>query len=340
MPNRSVRRAWAVVCPILAAVALQPAGAAEPPRLSLPVACEPGVTCFVQNHVDLDPGPGTRDFACEAATYDGHKGVDIRLLSAAAAAARGVAVQAAAPGKVKGVRDGMPDQFAREAGGARFAGRECGNGVVVDHGGGWETQYCHMRRGSVTVRTGQDVARGDRLGDVGYSGFADFAHLHFEVRQDGAFVDPFSRLGSGSACLRDSAVGNGLWDDAAAAAFPYRRGEFIETGFASAIPNTLALEHGAGRLTAPGPEADGLVFYARVMNARAGDRVRVRVTGPAGFVADVTSEPLDRNKAIAVQAAGRKRTKPRWPAGTYRGVADLVRGEAVVATIGGHFEMP
>ena len=32
------------------------------------------------------------------------------------------------------------------------AGRNCGNGVTLDHGDGWQTQYCHMRRGSVAVK--------------------------------------------------------------------------------------------------------------------------------------------------------------------------------------------
>lgn len=313
--------------------------AAEPPLLALPIACEPGRTCFVQNHVDLDPGPGTRDFTCAAATYDGHKGVDFRLLSAAAADARGVAVKAAASGTVRGVRDGMADVFAKQAGG-RFAGRECGNGVVVDHGGGWETQYCHMRRGSLAVRAGQNVTRGERLGDVGYSGFADFAHLHFEVRKDGTFVDPFSALRAGQACLTDSAEAKGLWDDAARRALPYRPGQFIDSGFAAAIPSTLALERGAGDVVAAGVDGAGLVFYARVMNARAGDRIRLRVTGPGGFAVDTTSAPFDRNKAIAVQAAGKKRTAVRWPAGSYEGVADLLRGDVVVDAVRQRFDMP
>ncbi len=314
--------------------------ASDAPRLSLPIACEPGRTCFVQNHVDLDPGPGTRDYACEAATYDGHKGVDFRIVSAAAAAERETAVLAAAAGTVKGVRDGMADQFARESGGGGFAGRECGNGVVIDHGGGWETQYCHMQRGSVAVRTGQAVARGQRLGSVGYSGFADFAHLHFAVRKDDAVIDPYSGLGVGSACARDSAGMAGLWDEAAARAFPYRRGEFIESGFAAGVPSTIELEHGGARVAAAGPESAGLVFYARVMNARTGDRIRLRATGPGGFTAEATSVPFDRGKAVAVQAAGRKRTAPRWPAGRYEGVAELLRGDTVVATMRASYEMP
>ena len=55
--------------------------AEEPFSLSLPVDCEIGKTCFVQNYVDHDPGPGKQDFQCRAMTYDGHEGTDFRVLS-------------------------------------------------------------------------------------------------------------------------------------------------------------------------------------------------------------------------------------------------------------------
>ena len=35
-----------------------------PPLLSFPVACEIGATCFVQNYVDHDSGPGAKDYRC------------------------------------------------------------------------------------------------------------------------------------------------------------------------------------------------------------------------------------------------------------------------------------
>ncbi|MBA4172877.1 MAG: hypothetical protein C0511_09550 [Hyphomicrobium sp.] len=313
--------------------------AADAPSLSLPVACVPGRTCFVQNHVDIDPGSGVRDYACAAASYDGHKGVDFRLGSVAAAQS-GVAVLAAAPGVVKGVRDGVEDALMRETGPGAIVGRECGNGVVLDHGGGWETQYCHLRRGSVSVARGQPVARGARLGDVGYSGFADFAHLHFEVRRDGKPVEPFSQAGAGMACLRDPATAVGLWDEAAAKVLTYVAGEFIETGFAAAIPSTLDLEHGGNRIATANPMGDGLVFYARLMNGRAGDHIRVVVSGPGGFAAEGSSAPLERPKAIAVYAAGRKRRGTAFASGLYTGVAELVRDGAVMTRARGSFEMP
>lgn len=313
--------------------------AEEAPRLSLPVACEVGRDCFVQNHVDLDPGPGVRDFACGAATYDGHKGVDIRVLSAAAAAA-GVAVIAAAPGTVKGVRDGMADVIARETARETVSGRECGNGVVVDHGGGWETQYCHLRRGSVAVRSGQAVERGTRLGDIGYSGLADFAHLHFALRREGVVIDPFLGTGPGAACMPGGSAEAGLWDAAARSALPYRTGELIEAGFAAAIPTTLQLEQGGERLPAAGPDGTGLVFYARIMNVRAGDRVRIEASGPGGYSVSVTSAPIERDRAMEVRAAGRKRGPPRWASGRYEGTAELIREGVVIGTRRGSFEMP
>lgn len=64
----------------------------------------------------------------------------------------GVPVYPAAPGTVRSVRDGEPDTGYSEETRASIDGKECGNGVVVSHGDGWETQYCHLKNGSVAVR--------------------------------------------------------------------------------------------------------------------------------------------------------------------------------------------
>lgn len=320
-------------------------GAVPPVRLSLPITCEPGITCFVQSHVDRDPGPGSRDHRCGSATYDGHKGVDFRILSASAAR-EGVAVLASAEGIVKGTRGDMSDALlerAADAPGARVAvaGRECGNGVLIAHGGGWETQYCHMLEGSVTVQTGDRVARGQKLGLVGYSGLAQFAHVHLAVRHAGKVVDPFTGLARGERCpaageqetLNGAAppvpAAIGLWDEAASAAFPYRNGEIIGAGFTAGPVATMQLE-ADHRVAVPQPEAPSLMVYARVANMRAGDRLRIVLAGPEGFSVDQTSAPLDRNKAIFVGFAGQRRTAARWPEGRYTGRVELLRGGAII----------
>ena len=314
---------------LLASLFLQaPAAADEAPRLSLPIACEPGKTCFIQSYVDMDSGPGSRDFACGAATYEGHKGTDFRLLSTERAQSK-VAVLASADGTIKGGRDGMPDVFARQIGLDALKGRECGNGVVIDHGQGWETQYCHMLKGSVATKPGDRVKRGQRLGDVGYSGQADFAHVHLEIRHNGKTVDPFSGLEPDSPCSAEAASKPGLWDEPAVKAFAYANGQIIQAAFSGALPNLDALEVSD---SAPPPTRTSgqLVFFVRMTNLRAGDRIRVSINGPDGFAVDNTSEPLDRNKATFLSYAGKKLTAAAWPRGRYKGAGKILRGETVV----------
>ena len=71
--------------------------------------------------------------------------------------AAGVQVLASAPGVVRGIRDGMPDQPPEGRLTHDFGAMNCGNGVLLAHDGGWETQYCHLRRGSVEVAVGDTV---------------------------------------------------------------------------------------------------------------------------------------------------------------------------------------
>ena len=183
---------WLALLPLMLLAAAAPAPAPTPSlRLAWPVACKLGQTCAIQNYPDDDPGPAARDYACRGRTYPKHDGTDIRLTSMMLER-RGVSVLAAAPGTVLRVRDGIGDVSVRDQPPGSVAGRECGNGLVIDHGGGWETQYCHMRQGSLRVRPGERVSAGAVLGQVGLSGDTEFPHLHLTVRKDGRVVDPFA----------------------------------------------------------------------------------------------------------------------------------------------------
>jgi murein DD-endopeptidase MepM/ murein hydrolase activator NlpD len=67
-----------------------------------------------------------------------------------------------------------------------------GNLVVVDHGGGIATAYGHLS--SVAVSVGQSVGQGSVVGGMGTTGHSTGVHLHFEVRVNGAAVDPLGYL--------------------------------------------------------------------------------------------------------------------------------------------------
>jgi hypothetical protein len=313
------RRMAALGTAISAGTFSLPLGAAAQ-SFALPLECPAG-GCLIQNYVDRDPSSGVSDFRCGAASYDGHKGTDFRVLSVAAAE-KGVAVRAAADGVVKATRDGVPDRIAATpADREGVAGRECGNGVVLDHGGGLETQYCHLKEGSIRVRSGARVLAGAELGLVGYSGDAAFAHVHFEARRDGAPFDPF-----GAGC--GGGAGKPAWSKAAAAAMPAKAETLLEAGFAAGPVAHHALETAAP----PAPDAAGeaLVFYARFMNLKEGDIVRLRLIGPAGLAVENAGKPLDRSKASYSAFTGKRRTGARWPAGAYRGRAEIVRNGTVV----------
>ena len=190
----SIGRAGAGILAALAVAGPVLAADSPPPALDLPITCAVGTDCWVVNYVDLDPSPDTRDYACGKTTYDGHKGVDFAIRDLEAMA-KGVPVLAAAAGTVEGVRDGMADLDAGRPGGrAAIAGRECGNGVLVDHGGGWTTQYCHLRLNSVRVKKGDRVEKSQTIGMVGHSGLAEFPHVHIQLAKDGRIVDPFVGL--------------------------------------------------------------------------------------------------------------------------------------------------
>ena len=287
-------------------MALAPqAGAFE---LALPVDCDLGETCYIQQYPDHDPGPGATDYTCGALSYDGHDGTDFALPSRAAMA-EGVAVLAAAEGTVKGTRDGVAD-FA-----PAVPGKECGNGVVIAHADGWETQYCHLKQGSVRVQPGVRVDAGTPLGEIGQSGQADFPHLHLSVRQNGTKFDPFAP--GAPAC---GAAGDDLW----AVDLPMQPGGLISIGITDHVPDYAAIKAGLPS-EALAETAPALVVWAFVFGTRPGDALLFSLTGPEG---DVVTERvlLEKTQAMAFRAVGRKLRAAGWPEGRYAGEAVMMRG--------------
>ena len=111
-----------------------------------------------------------------------HKGIDLTLWKGWSALS---SVGAAWAGTVTDVRDGV-EGFDTV--------RTAGNRVTIDHGDGVVTKYYHLKCGSVCVAVGDTVTAGQRIGQMGSTGYSTGAHLHFQLEIFGEPTDPMPYL--------------------------------------------------------------------------------------------------------------------------------------------------
>lgn len=83
--------------------------------------------------------------------------------------------------------------YAAASGVVTFSGYNSGgygNLIIIDHGNGQETYYAH--NSSNYVRVGQQVSKGENIGSVGSTGNSTGNHVHFEIRNYGSPINPYS----------------------------------------------------------------------------------------------------------------------------------------------------
>ncbi|MEI7846307.1 MAG: peptidoglycan DD-metalloendopeptidase family protein [Chloroflexota bacterium] len=116
--------------------------------------------------------PAANHFISGNDYYGGHLGIDI-------AAGEGAAVFASDAGVVTRATGGYNGGY--------------GNVIMIDHGNGYSTLYAHLS--AINVVVCQGVSAGAVIGAAGNTGNSFGAHLHFEVRLNGGFINPWSVLG-------------------------------------------------------------------------------------------------------------------------------------------------
>jgi murein DD-endopeptidase MepM/ murein hydrolase activator NlpD len=275
-------------------------------ELRLPADCKLGEDCFLQQFPDMKKGDGAVDPYCGVATYEGHDGVDLRILSMKDIE-RGVPVVAVADGEVLRGRDGMADRLiATDAERKAIEPQACGNGVVMAHADGIETQYCHLRKGSIAVKPGQKLKAGDKIGEIGASGLVQFPHVHLTVRVKGKEVDPLTGNEVGTACVVDPSNARPLFAPSIIAAIKPDQPTLLGFGLSGTVVDydTLALR-GFPDTARPGDPVR--IAWAWLANMRPGDRLKILLAGPDGkLIADTVTDPLDRSKAVYFSYTGKK----------------------------------
>lgn len=293
-------------------------------KLALPINCTLGKDCFIMHYLDRDSSSAAVDFACGQLTYDTHNGTDFAIPDERAMAA-GVAVKTVASGKVLRVRDGVPDiRVADQTDKGRVEGIECGNGVVIDHGNGWQSQYCHLRQGSVAVKPNTSVASGAVLGMVGESGLASFPHVHLTVRYQDKVVDPFVGTGNTQGC---NVARQSLWQKP----LEYVPTGLIRTGFATKQPAMAEIWQGQFAETTLAKNNPALLFWVQAFGVRQGDQEQFRLIAPDGKPVINSKQQLKSTHRVWLSYVGKKNSarQPLVP-GVWRGEYRLVRGNKVL----------
>ncbi len=293
------------------------------PVLILPVRCAVPRVCIIQKLPDHGPGRARADYRCGSLTTDAHGGTDFRVLDDTAFAA-GVPVVAAAAGTVVRERDGEPDVDVRIR--AIAKGQDAGNGVVIDHGDGWVTQYSHLRAGSINVRPGASVTAGQAIGMVGLSGNTEYPHLHFDVRHRDLAIDPFDGRSTAAACglaTRETS----LWARGLVVVLEQATTAIIGGGLANGFADPVRPRADAARtlLTATLP----LLLWSEVSGVRRGDVLRFVITGADGVVFDERRK-LDGGHLLWTSFGGRAPPPRGWAAGLVRGEISLWRDGKLV----------
>jgi murein DD-endopeptidase MepM/ murein hydrolase activator NlpD len=248
---------------------------------------------------------------------------------------KGVSVLAPASGTVTRLRDGEEDKFrsVAEQAALKKDGKECGNGVLIEHGEGWTTQLCNLRKDSIGVKKGDTVKVGQKIAEIGLSGVSDHPQVTMTLRHDGIEVDPFS--GNEVKAGRCGFPPKPLW------------GKKIKTdgfnlydaGFAAKAPDFGLVSQGH-RPDPPGRTAEGLVFWFAYFGAQKGDRIDISLLSPAGMV--LSSEQMVQQQDNPRQYIFVGKTMPGGVPPTlnkssYKGEARLTRitpaGETITQSI-------
>ena len=297
-------------------------------ELAFPLKCKVGEDCHVQYYVDRDPGPAVQDYQCGGMSAPKQKGTSIRLADTNEMI-KGFEVLAASSGDVISIQNSIPDQVLNDQVKQNLKGQECGNNVVIDHGSGWLTQYCHMMRGSVIVVPGEGVKGGQPLGLLGLSGFTTYPHLEFILKKDDQFVDPFHSAAGGSQCGENI---NSLWMDPEA--IPYPDSQVISSSFSETIPQLKEVVLGKHHPAFLPHTIKRLVFWVQIIGAKKGDVHSIIIYDQRGrIIAQSVKNVLSASQPVGIFSIVHEIGSGKFAPGLYKGgfVAERdVNGEKTV----------
>jgi hypothetical protein len=201
--------------------------------------------------------------------------------------------------------------------------------MVIDHQGGLSSQYCHLKKGSLSVRSGSQIRKGERIGSIGSSGVAEFPHVHLSIRQDGKLVDPLTGKALENEAHVCGDLSGSLLDIASKEALVKPTVAILDIGLSGAPPELSNLVRTGGPPLATG-RSNSTIAWLWAINVDAGSRFRIKMVGPdEATLIDHTTTALPRRKANYLAYVGRK---VGVKTGAYRLTVEITNGEKQIAS--------
>lgn len=295
----------------------------------IPLKCDYGKDCFIEYYFDHEEAPDKFiDYRCGNLSKDGQISTIFKLLNHSQMK-KGVDVLAVDDGIIRYARSNVMDIDVKLIGQESIHGKECGNGIVIEHPRQYFTQYCHLKQGSIQVKVGEKVKRDQTIGQVGLSGNTSFPHLQLTTLKEGIPVDPFTGedpLTEKSYVQCNSLDTYPLWDRKTELALDYIKTALLSSGFTSRVPHATGAREGKFSKKRIKENAKFLVFWVDILGIEKDDTLELEIFGPDGKKVTTKSKAFETNRRHYFEFLG-KRNEETSPLkeGEYIGHARLIR---------------
>jgi len=318
MAVKSMRNVFIVVIAIFFGLP-QPAEAQD---AVFPLTCNPGVNCFILSYPDMDSAPDSaKDYTCGPSANDGDGSLRIGVASVETLRS-GINVLATRDGKVLEIANDVPDLVIASKKDLKRGASLCGNAVILDHGLGMQSAYCHLRQGSITVQPGQRVKAGEKIGQVGQSGYATWPQLGFSIQSSGLFVDPVSSMSPIEGCgFKPRPI-----VPLPPAFTEYQPAAIVAMGFSTdnMAMNDIVLGRTTTMITMDRMEMK-MNLWGMVLGVHKGDEIEVRIRDPRGRSFEYRKILADKDLPRMPVNTSRARGYSGWRQGIYVGEITLTR---------------
>jgi murein DD-endopeptidase len=285
-------------------------------KLAFPLDCTLGKDCWVARYGDRKKGKGKADYMCGKRTQNKHRGTDF-VINDYGQMHDGVSILAALNGTVFKIRTNVPDRAVTKETYTETNKIGCGNAVVLKHANGYQTSYCHMQNGSISLSVGDRVNKGEKIGSVGLSGLTEYPHLHFELRKDGTSMDPFDGQRRMIAC--SSEPKSQLWEND----IPYKALTLMPLLFTNKPVNKQSRWQSQPKTISS--DAEALVLTGRAWNVLAGDSWLFQLIRPDGVKATNRSLKAKKNRQSQWYSNILKKPESGFMPGLWRGKLLVIR---------------